>query len=198
VMQQQQQQQQQWASGQHACCSWLTESFLINNTGVSHLKTRSTISCPAGSLDTEHIVDNVYRQPCQSTELAAAAAAGGGSGHEPAHVGYVGSGMLTAAVAGEVFASPPASAVLAAIRAVTGPGGCLLVIKNYTGGSGWGQQLQQECHVCPLHTTWQQLPTLYATRSCHRHRLLLHCTCCMPECTASITSACLPAHLYHN
>jgi hypothetical protein len=50
-------------------------------------------------------------------------------------VGYVGSGMLTAAVAGEVFASPPTSAVLAAIRAVTGPGGCLLVIKNYTGGA---------------------------------------------------------------
>eukprot|EP00775_Hariotina_reticulata_P004941 gene4941-5182_t len=58
---------------------------------------------------------------------------GGGSGHEPAHVGYVGSGMLAAAVAGEVFASPPAAAVLAAIKAVTGEGGCLLVIKNYTG-----------------------------------------------------------------
>eukprot|EP00195_Chlamydomonas_chlamydogama_P006031 CAMPEP_0202906546 /NCGR_PEP_ID=MMETSP1392-20130828/39357_1 /ASSEMBLY_ACC=CAM_ASM_000868 /TAXON_ID=225041 /ORGANISM="Chlamydomonas chlamydogama, Strain SAG 11-48b" /LENGTH=587 /DNA_ID=CAMNT_0049595115 /DNA_START=17 /DNA_END=1780 /DNA_ORIENTATION=+ len=58
---------------------------------------------------------------------------GGGSGHEPAHAGYVGRGMLAAAVCGEVFASPSAEAVLAAIRTVTGPAGCLLVVKNYTG-----------------------------------------------------------------
>lgn len=58
---------------------------------------------------------------------------GGGSGHEPAHVGYVGAGMLTAAVCGEVFASPSADAVYAAIMAVTGPKGCLLIVKNYTG-----------------------------------------------------------------
>ena len=48
---------------------------------------------------------------------------GGGSGHEPAHAGYVGRGMLSAAVAGDVFTSPPPDAVLAAIRAVTGQGG---------------------------------------------------------------------------
>ena len=59
--------------------------------------------------------------------------AGGGSGHEPAHAGYVGQGMLTAAVAGDVFAAPPANAVLAAIRAVTGAPGALLIINNYTG-----------------------------------------------------------------
>lgn len=58
---------------------------------------------------------------------------GGGSGHEPAHAGFVGQGMLTAAVAGEVFASPSVDAVLAAILAVTGQAGCLLIIKNYTG-----------------------------------------------------------------
>ena len=58
---------------------------------------------------------------------------GGGSGHEPAHAGYVGTGMLTAAVAGDIFASPPAEAVLAAIMAVTGPAGVLLIVKNYTG-----------------------------------------------------------------
>lgn len=46
---------------------------------------------------------------------------GGGSGHEPAHAGYVGAGMLSAAVCGEVFTSPPTSAVLAAIRATAGP-----------------------------------------------------------------------------
>src|SRR5690606_35493304 len=58
---------------------------------------------------------------------------GGGSGHEPAHAGYVGQGMLTAAVAGDVFASPSTDAVLTAIRAVAGPGGVLLIVKNYTG-----------------------------------------------------------------
>ena len=58
---------------------------------------------------------------------------GGGSGHEPAHVGFVGKGMLAAAVCGDVFASPSADAVLAGILAVTGPAGCLLIVKNYTG-----------------------------------------------------------------
>ncbi|SIT49027.1 Dihydroxyacetone kinase [Paraburkholderia piptadeniae] len=58
---------------------------------------------------------------------------GGGSGHEPAHAGYVGEGMLAAAVCGEVFTSPSTDAVLAAIRASAGPNGALLVVKNYTG-----------------------------------------------------------------
>ncbi|CAM2153351.1 triose/dihydroxyacetone kinase / FAD-AMP lyase (cyclizing) [Pararobbsia alpina] len=58
---------------------------------------------------------------------------GGGSGHEPAHAGYVGKGMLSAAVAGEVFTSPSTDAVLDAIRAVAGPAGVLLIVKNYTG-----------------------------------------------------------------
>lgn len=58
---------------------------------------------------------------------------GGGAGHEPSHAGFVGRGMLTAAVSGEIFASPSVDAVLTAIRAVTGEAGCLLVVKNYTG-----------------------------------------------------------------
>lgn len=58
---------------------------------------------------------------------------GGGSGHEPAHAGFVGKGMLTTAVCGDVFASPSVDAILAGILAVTGPAGCLLIVKNYTG-----------------------------------------------------------------
>lgn len=58
---------------------------------------------------------------------------GGGSGHEPAHAGYVGRGMLTAAVAGDVFTSPSSDAVLAGIRAAAGPAGAVLIVKNYTG-----------------------------------------------------------------
>jgi dihydroxyacetone kinase len=58
---------------------------------------------------------------------------GGGSGHEPAHAGYVGEGMLSAGVAGEVFTSPDTDSIHAAIKAVTGRPGALLVVKNYTG-----------------------------------------------------------------
>jgi len=58
---------------------------------------------------------------------------GGGSGHEPAHAGYIGCGMLSAAVFGEVFTSPSTDSVFAAIKAVSGEPGALLVVKNYTG-----------------------------------------------------------------
>lgn len=64
---------------------------------------------------------------------AVAIISGGGSGHEPAHGGYVGAGMLTAAVCGEVFTSPSTDAVLEAIRATSGQNGALLIVKNYTG-----------------------------------------------------------------
>ncbi len=58
---------------------------------------------------------------------------GGGSGHEPAHAGYVGVGMLDAACAGDVFTSPNVEQILGAIRHVNGGSGILLIIKNYTG-----------------------------------------------------------------
>lgn len=58
---------------------------------------------------------------------------GGGSGHEPAHAGYVGAGMLSAAVLGEVFTSPSSDSVFAAIKAVSGKAGAVVVVKNYTG-----------------------------------------------------------------
>lgn len=58
---------------------------------------------------------------------------GGGSGHEPSFAGFVGDGMLTAAVCGDLYAAPSAEAVLAAIHAVTGEAGCLLLPINYSG-----------------------------------------------------------------
>ena len=58
---------------------------------------------------------------------------GGGSGHEPAHAGYVGEGMLDAAVAGNVFASPSPDRVLEGINAANAGAGVLLIIKNYSG-----------------------------------------------------------------
>lgn len=58
---------------------------------------------------------------------------GGGSGHEPAHAGYVGEGMLDAAVAGSVFTSPTPDMIYEGIKAVGGEEGVLMIIKNYTG-----------------------------------------------------------------
>lgn len=68
-----------------------------------------------------------------ATGRRVAVISGGGSGHEPAWAGYVGRGLLAAAVAGDVFTSPSSNAVLAAIEAAAGPAGALLVVKNYTG-----------------------------------------------------------------
>jgi dihydroxyacetone kinase len=71
--------------------------------------------------------------PVDPRDRGVALISGGGSGHEPAHAGYVGHGMLSGAVAGEVFTSPSPDAVLAAIRACAGPAGAILIVKNYTG-----------------------------------------------------------------
>ena len=80
-------------------------------------------------LDAENVV--VRADAGQGAQVALIA--GGGAGHEPAHAGYVGPGLLSAAVSGDVFTSPSTDAVLAAIRAVAGPAGVLLIVKNYTG-----------------------------------------------------------------
>ena len=73
----------------------------------------------------------VLRNDWEKSQVALVS--GGGSGHEPSHVGFVGEGMLTAAICGDIFASPSVDAVLAGILAVTGSAGCLLIVKNYTG-----------------------------------------------------------------
>jgi dihydroxyacetone kinase-like protein len=58
---------------------------------------------------------------------------GGGSGHEPLHAGFVGTGMLDAACPGQVFTSPTPDQVTEAMAAVDGSAGCLLIVKNYEG-----------------------------------------------------------------
>lgn len=82
-------------------------------------------------LDTYPDIKIVLRADWDRSKVAVIS--GGGAGHEPSHAGFVGQGLLTAAVSGEIFASPSVEAVLTAIRAVTGPRGCLLIVKNYTG-----------------------------------------------------------------
>ena len=73
----------------------------------------------------------VVREPKQENKVALVS--GGGSGHEPAHGGYVGEGMLDCAVAGTVFTSPTPDQVLEGIKAVATDKGVLCVVKNYTG-----------------------------------------------------------------
>ncbi|KAH8646877.1 Dak1 domain-containing protein [Xylariales sp. PMI_506] len=75
----------------------------------------------------------IYRQPSPDAPNKVLIVAGGGSGHEPAYAGYLGEGMLDIAVAGNVFASPSASQIVAALRGVESPAGYLMVVKNYTG-----------------------------------------------------------------
>ena len=92
------------------------------------------LACSGGALarlDGYPHIKVVHRADWDRSKVALIS--GGGSGHEPAHAGFVGPGMLTAAVCGEVFASPSVDAVLAGILAVTGDAGCVLIVKNYTG-----------------------------------------------------------------
>ncbi|MDD1781441.1 dihydroxyacetone kinase subunit DhaK [Enterovibrio sp. ZSDZ35] len=91
----------------------------------------SNAARPLGMLMGEQNIKVVVRTDWDKSKVAILS--GGGAGHEPAHVGFVGKGMLTAAIAGDVFASPSVEAVLQAIVAVTGEHGCLLIVKNYTG-----------------------------------------------------------------
>lgn len=79
-----------------------------------------------------HIV--VYLPPDENKPRVALLS-GGGSGHEPAHAGFVGAGLLSAAVCGNVFASPNVAQIRRGLDLVSPRGGkgALMVVKNYTG-----------------------------------------------------------------
>lgn len=79
-------------------------------------------------LDCGNVVVRAYKK-----EGKVALISGGGSGHEPAHGGFVGTGMLDAAVAGAVFTSPTPDQIYEGIKAVATDAGVLMVVKNYTG-----------------------------------------------------------------
>lgn len=96
--------------------------------GMLHLDARSSLARLAGDGNHNVILDTSH-MPDQNVSVIS----GGGSGHEPSHAGFVGQGMLAAAICGNIFASPSVDAVLAGIMGVTGDAGCLLIVKNYTG-----------------------------------------------------------------
>ena len=113
-----------------------SQSQFLNdpNAAVCEMLTSLVRSHPdAALLDGFPDVKVVVRAARDPDPDKVALISGGDSGHEPSHAGFVGAGMLDAAVCGDVFASPSVAAVLAAIRHVTGPAGCLLIVKNYTG-----------------------------------------------------------------
>ncbi|KAL9563665.1 hypothetical protein ACKAV7_012333 [Fusarium commune] len=74
----------------------------------------------------------LYRRTDQSNDKVILIS-GGGSGHEPAHAGYIGEGALDVVVAGEIFASPSASQILTGLQTVNSSKGSLMIVKNYTG-----------------------------------------------------------------
>jgi dihydroxyacetone kinase-like protein len=83
-------------------------------------------------LKVDHVNRIIYRgEPTRSGKVAVIS--GGGSGHEPLHGGFVGVGMLDAAIAGEVFTSPTPDQVQEATRVADGGAGVLHIVKNYTG-----------------------------------------------------------------
>ena len=104
----------------------------------SDIATEALLGCVKGDDDASlHVLDGLPHIKCilrgHRPENKVAILSGGGAGHEPAHAGFIGSGMLTGIISGEIFASPSVDAVLAAILHVTTDAGCLLIVKNYTG-----------------------------------------------------------------
>ena len=76
---------------------------------------------------------NVVVRAKKKSDDKVALVSGGGSGHEPAHGGFVGEGMLDCAVAGAVFTSPTPDKIFEGIKAVATEQGVLCIVKNYTG-----------------------------------------------------------------
>ncbi len=101
-----------------------TPDTLVNDMGKGLL-----LAHP--ELDYDNRYGIVKRAALNSEKVALIS--GGGSGHEPAHAGFIGTGMLDAAVCGDVFASPSQVQVYKAIKEVAGSKGVLLIIKNYSG-----------------------------------------------------------------
>ncbi|KAL2783728.1 Dak1 domain-containing protein [Aspergillus keveii] len=104
--------------------------FFNDPTGLVERALRSYVArTPHLHLDEAHRVVSSKTH----TKSKVAIISGGGSGHEPAWTGYVGDGMLSAAVAGGIFASPSTKQVMAAINSVPSDEGTILCITNYTG-----------------------------------------------------------------
>ncbi|KAH9871301.1 hypothetical protein IAQ61_005480, partial [Plenodomus lingam] len=104
--------------------------FFSNPEGivVNMLQSLCTRNAHMALDEPNRVVYNLSHPPNQVTVVS-----GGGSGHEPAWSGFVGDGMLSAAVCGDIFASPSTKQIMAGIRNVPSNEGVILCITNYTG-----------------------------------------------------------------
>jgi len=91
-----------------------------------------TSAVPVAMIDCFPTLKVVVRADWDKSKVAVIS--GGGSGHEPADVEWIGSGMLAAVAVGGTYREPTVDGILQAIAAVSGPSGCLLVVKNYLEG----------------------------------------------------------------
>ncbi|KFO29453.1 Bifunctional ATP-dependent dihydroxyacetone kinase/FAD-AMP lyase (cyclizing) [Fukomys damarensis] len=127
--------QQQLREEAEAACTTMTSKKLVNSVaGCADDALAGLVACNPGlQLLQGHRV--ALRSDLDTLRGRVALLSGGGSGHEPAHAGFIGKGMLTGVIAGAVFTSPAVGSILAAIRTVAQAGtvGTLLIVKNYTG-----------------------------------------------------------------
>ncbi|KAJ3458372.1 hypothetical protein MRS44_012481 [Fusarium solani] len=112
----------------------MSSKHFINDP--THLVTSAlhslTLTNPSVALDSDHKI--IYRRPDSNAASQVSIISGGGSGHEPSFTGMVGQGMLSAAVAGTIFASPSAEQIRTAITSrVDTSKGVLVTVMNYTG-----------------------------------------------------------------
>jgi phosphoenolpyruvate---glycerone phosphotransferase subunit DhaK len=105
---------------------------LINSAADVLAQSLVGLAAAHPELRVDHAAHVVYRRE-PKPHGTVAILSGGGSGHEPLHAGFVGFGMLDAAVCGEIFTSPTPDQILSATRAVDVGAGVLHLVKNYTG-----------------------------------------------------------------
>lgn len=122
----------------HMCSSLAAQNPTLRYDSTNkgeYLFTTTTLD----SIDTtkvcisNYLCCSVLYRPISQNDNKVSLISGGGSGHEPAHAGYVGEGMLDAAVCGKVFASPNFDQIISAFDRVATPRGILVIVKNYTG-----------------------------------------------------------------
>ncbi|KAH7033365.1 Dak1 domain-containing protein [Microdochium trichocladiopsis] len=107
---------------------FINDPTLLVNSALESL----TLTNPSVALDSKNKI--IYRRPSPSAKHQVSIISGGGSGHEPSFGAFVGNGLLSAAVAGSIFASPSAEQVRAAITSrVDTERGVLVTVMNYTG-----------------------------------------------------------------
>jgi len=102
----------------NSCVSDAIDGLLVSNPNLKRV-------------DGQHVIVRADILKYKQTHVTIIS--GGGSGHEPAHAGFIGDGCLSGAVLGNVFASPSVSTILSALHVCSGPMGVLLIVKNYTG-----------------------------------------------------------------